>query len=250
MISLLLSLVLGILVLVCLVLKLTGHRSSRQWDRVICVIIPIICVLIFLIIIVEASVRRNTNARELEKLQAVVELSLNSDRVFTSTKEKNRCLDSLKLYAAHVSAIAYDDSLISLVAGRDSCMQRRIVQTEHAVSQSIKWISRLNDLYKGDIANSQKELDDGSIKLIGPGSDKTTILNLAFKVKKAEEQTVCAYVQVLSSGKTTYSQAFEYKTGINCFNIPSSNQPEEIVELGYIYQSDNKKIFKYITYAR
>ena len=108
----------------------------------------------------------------------------------------------------------------------------------------------MNDLYKGDIGYSQKELDDDYIKLIGPGSDNTSVMNLAFKVKKPEEQTVCAYVQVLSSGKTTYSQAFEYKTGINCFNIPSSNQPEEVVELGYIYQSNNKKIFKYITYAR
>ena len=250
MISLLLSLLLGILVLVCLVLKMTGHRSSRLWDRVICVVIPVICILTFLVTIVEASIRRSMNAKELEKLLAVVELSMNSDRVFTSSEEKSHCLDSLKLYAAHVSAIAYDDSLISLVAGHDSCMQRRISQTEHTVSQSIKWISRLNDLYKGDIGYSQKELDDDYIKLIGPGSDKTAVLNLAFKVKKPEEQTVCAYVQVLSSGKTTYSQAFEYKTGINCFNIPSSNQPEEVVELGYIYQSNNKKIFKYITYAR
>lgn len=250
MISLLLSLVLGILVLVCLVLKMTGHRSSRLWDRVICVIIPIICVLIFLIIIVEASVRRSTNATELEKLLAVVELNLNSNRVFTSTEEKNRCLDSLKLYAAHVSAIAYDDSLISLVAGHDSCMQRRIAQAENAVLQSIKWISRLNDLHKGDIAYSQKELDNGSIKLIGPGSDKTSVLNIAFKVENVDEQPICTFVQVLSSGKTIYFQAFEYKTGINCFNIPFSNHPEEIVELGYIYQSDNKKIFKYTTYAR
>lgn len=250
MISLLLSLVLGILVLVCLVLKKTDYRSSKLWDRVICVIIPIICTLIFLVIIVEASIRRSTNARELEKLLAVVELSLNSDRVFTSIEEKNRCLDSLKLYAAHVSAIAYDDSLISLVAGHDSRMQRRIAQVENAVLQSIKWISRLNDLYKGDIAYSQKELDDGSIKLIGLGSDKTSVLNIAFKVKNVDEQPICTFVQVLSSGRTTYSQAFEYKTGINCFNIPSSNQPEEILELGYIYQSDNKKIFKYFTYAR
>ena len=112
------------------------------------------------------------NAKELEKLLAVVDLSLNSDRVFTSSEEKSHCLDSLKLYAAHVSAVAYDDSLISLVVGRDSCMQRRIAQTEHAVSQSIKWISRLNDLYKGDIGYSQKELDDDYIKLIGPGSDR------------------------------------------------------------------------------
>ena len=250
MISLLLSLLLGILVLVCLVLKMTGHRSSRLWDRVICVVIPVICILTFLVTIVEASIRRNTNATELEKLLEVVELSLNSDRVFTSSEEKSLCLDSLKLYAAHVSAIAYDDSLISLVAGRDSCMQRRIFRTEHAVSQSIKWILRLNDLYKGDITYSQKELDNGSIKLIGPGSDKTSVLNIAFKVENVAEQPICTFVQVLSSGKTTYSQAFEYKTGINCFNIPSPNHADEIVELGYIYQSDNKKILKYTTYAR
>lgn len=250
MISLLLSLVLGILVLVSLVLKMTGRRFSRLWERVFCVIIPILCTLTFLMTIVEASIRRNTDARELEKLLTVVELSLNSDRVFASSEEKSLCLDSLKLYAAHVSAIAYDDSLISLVAGHDSCMQRRIAQAENAVLQSIKWISRLNDLHKGDIAYSQKELDNSSIKLIGPGSDKTSVLNIAFKVENVDEQPICTFVQVLSSGKTTYSQAFEYKTGINCFNIPSSNHPGEIVELGYINQSNNKKIFKYITYAR
>ena len=229
---------------------MTGRRFSRLWERVVCVIIPILCTLTFLMTIVEASIRRNTNARELEKLLTVVELSLNSDRIFTSSEEKSLCLDSLKLYAAHVSAIAYDDSLISLVAGHDSCMQRRIAQAENAVLQSIKWISRLNDLHKGDIACSQKELDNGNIKLIGPGSDKTSVLNIAFKVENVAEQPICSFVQVLSSGKTTYSQAFEYKTGINCLNIPSFNHPEEIVELGYIYQSDNKKIFKYITYAR
>ena len=250
MISLLLSLVLGILVLVCLVLKMTGRRFSRLWDSVVCVILPILCTLTFLMTIVEASIRRNTNARELEKLLTVVELSLNSDKVFTSSEEKSLCLDSLKLYAEHVCSIAYDDSLISLVSGYDSCMKRRIAQAENAVSQSIKWISRLNDLYKGDIAYSQKELDNGSIKLIGPGSDKTSVLNIAFKVENVDEQPICAFVQVLSSGKTTYSQAFDYKTGINCFNIPFSNHPREIVEVGYIYQSNNKKIFKYITYAR
>lgn len=250
MISVLLSLVFGILVLLCLVLKMKGQRYSGLWERVICVIIPLMCFLAFLVAMVEASIRRNINTRELEKLLAVVQLSLNSDRVFKSSEEKKDCLDSLKMYEAHVSMIAFNDSVISLVVGRDSCMQRRIAQTEDVVSQSIKWISRLNNLYDGEIAFSQKELDDGCIKLIGPGSDKTFVLNLAFRVKNMEKQAICAYVQVISSGKMAYSQAFELKSGINCFNIPFSCKSEEIVELGYIYQTNKTKIFKYITYAR
>lgn len=250
MISLLLSLVLGIFVLVCFVLKITHQRSSILWDRVTCVIIPIICILTFLVIIVEASIRRNTNAKELEKLLAVVELSLNSDRVFISSEEKLRCIDSLKMYASHIGTIASEDSLISIVVGNDSSMQRRIAQTENAVSQSIKWISRLNDMYDGQIAFSHKELDDKNLKIIGPGSVDTSVLNIAFKIEKVEEQTVCAYVQVINFGKTTYAQAFALKSGINCFNIPFSNEHENVIELGYIYKRNDKNIFKYITYAR
>ena len=216
----------------------------------ICITIPIICALIFFLVIVEASIRSKANAKELEKMLTVVEYGLKSNRVFTSTEEKALCLDSLKMYAERVNAIAYDDSLIALITGRDSCMQRRISQTKNAVSQSVKWISKLNDLYDGDIGYTQKVLDDGDIKLIGPGSDKTAILNVAFKVHNVEEQAICAYVHVLCSGKTTYAQAFEFKQGVNCFNIPSSNHPDEVVELGYIYQNNNNRIFKYLTYAK
>lgn len=249
MISFLLSLVLGVMVILCLVLKMTGRRFSRFWNIGICVVIPIICILTFLATIVETSVRRSANAKELDKLLTIVELSLGGDRVFESNDEKKQCFDSLKLYSESINAISFDDSLVSIIAGHDTCMQRRIAQADNAVSQSIKWISRLNDIYDNEITFAQKEIVDG-IKLIGPGADETSVLNIAFEVEYLQGKPICSYVRVLSSGQTLYSQAFEYKTGVNCFNIPTFNKQGEMVELGYICLNDDKKIFNYITYAK
>ena len=249
MISLLLSLALGMLVLACLVLKMKGIHLSRSWDIAICIVIPIVCLLTFLAIVVETSIRRNTNARELEKLLSVVELSLNSDRVFTSNCEKKQCLDSLRQYSERVISIAYDDSLISIVTGQDTCMQRRIVRTGNAVSQSIKWISRLNNICDENIEFTQKEVDDLNIKLIGPGSNKTKVINIAFQIINPQEHAICAYVQVVTPEGKQYSQAFELNSNTNCFNIPTAGENDKI-ELGYICQFNNLKIFKYITYAK
>lgn len=250
MISLLLSLVLGFLAILCLVLKMTGLRFSKSWDITICIVIPIICILTFLSLIVEASIRRTVNSKELEYLLTVVEKSMSSNRVFTTNDEKKLCLDSLEFYAERVETIAFNDSLISLVAGHDTCMQRRIVQANNAVSQSIKWISRINNIYKDEISFSQKELDDIDIKLIGPGLYTTSVLNVAIKVNEQKEHPICTYVQVLSSDSVLYAKAFEYIQGINCFNIPTFNSDYVIIEIGYIYQSNDINIFKYITYVK
>lgn len=180
---------------------------------------------------------------------SVVELSLNSNRVFTSNGEKANCLDSLRQYSERVCSIAYDDSLISLVAGQDTCIQRRVAQTDNAISQSIKWISRLNDLCDENIGFTQKEVDDVNIKLIGPGSDKTKIVNIAFKFINPQEHVICAYVQVITPVGKTYSQAFEFNTNTNCFNIPTTGE-NDVIELGYICQFNDLRIFKYITYAK
>lgn len=250
MVSLLLSLVLGVLVILCLVLKMTGRRFSKSWDIAICIIVPIICLLTFLSVMVETSIRRNVNAKKLDKLLVVVKTSLSSDRVFVSNVEKKHCLDSLKLCSESIDAVSYDDSLISIIAGRDTCMQRRIEQANNAVSQSIKWISRLNDIYNNEISFITKDTDMNGIKLIGPGADETSVLNIAFKVNELQGQPICTYIQVLNSEKILYSRAFVYKQGINCFNIPTFGLEGEIIELGYIYPHNEEKIFKYITYAK
>lgn len=229
---------------------MTGRRFSKSWDIAICIVVPVICLLTFLSAIVETSIRRNANAKELNRLLVVVETSLRSDRVFVSNDEKIRCLDSLKLCSASIETIAYDDSLISIIAGSDTRMQRRIAQANNAVSQSVKWISRLNDIYNNDISFMKKETDLSGMKLIGPGSDETSVLNVALKVHELQCQPICSYVQVLNSEKTLYSKAFVFKQGVNCFNIPTFDMEGEIVELGYIYQNNGEKIFKYITYAK
>lgn len=250
MISLLLSLLLGVLVILCLILKMTGRRFSRFWDIAICVVVPLVCILIFIVTIVETSIRRSANEKELERLLSTVEMSLSSDRIFESNRDKTQCLDSLKLYSESIDAIAFDDSLVSFVVGPDTCMQRRIAQADNVVSQSIKWIKRLNDIYDDKISFTQKEIDEGGIRLIGPGANEPSVLNIAFKVDTLLGQPICTYIQVLGSGKTLYTKAFEYKSGVNCFNIPTFNIPDEIIEIGYIYLNNDKKIFNYITYGK
>lgn len=250
MISFFLSLVLGILVFVCLGLKMTGRRFSRTMDIVLCVSIPISCILVFIAVVVESSVRRKANAIELDKLLSIVELSLNSDRVFISNTEKKGCLDSLHFFTESVSMIAYYDSLVTLIVGRDTCMQRRITQTDNAIKQSTKWISRLNDFYVDTVWFSEKEYNDTALKLIGPGSDSTSVLNIAFKAIVPQENIICSFIQISCSDTLLYNQAFEYKHGINCFNVPYTSKQDEVVKLGYIYQVNNKKVFKFITYGK
>lgn len=250
MISFFISLVLGVLVLVCLGLKMTGRRFSKTMDIALCVIIPVICVLVFIAIVVESSVRRKANAIELNQLLSVVEISLNSDRVFTSNAEKKGCIDSLHIFSEFVNTIAFNDSLITLIAGRDTCMQRRIAQTNNAIGQSEKWLSRLNDLYIEDVLFSKKEYNDTALKLIGPGSDNTSVVNIAFKVIESEANIICSYVQVTCSDMVLFNQAFEYNPEINCFNIPFTNKNGEMIELGYVYQDNDNMKFKYITYGK
>ncbi len=135
MISLLLSFVLGIIVILCLVVKMKRRHLSQSLDNVICIVIPIVCLLTFISIMVETTIRRNASARELEKMLSVVD----------SNSEKSNCLDSLRQYSERVRTIAYDDSLISLVVGQDTCMQKRVERTDNAITQTIKRVSSLND---------------------------------------------------------------------------------------------------------
>lgn len=199
---------------------------------------------------VESSIRRKTNEKELDVLLAVVEYSLNSDRVFGTNEEKTRCLDSLWTYSERVNDIAFYDSLITIISGSDTCMQRRISQSHKALKQSIKWISRLNDFYTDEIQYEHKEEDKGTIKLIGLGSDETSVLNIAFRIVEKPENIICTFVQVVCNNEITYSQAFEINELSNCINVPYAHNKGEMIELGYIVQGNETITFKYITYGK
>lgn len=250
MISFFLSLLLGLIALVCLGLKMTGRKFSKSWDIAICLVVPILCILMFVSMMVETSIRRSANMKELDAIISVVEYSLNSDRVFRTNEEKARCLDSLNVYMERVNDIAFNDSLISVVSGKDTCMQKRIAKSNNAVAQSIKWIRRLNDFCQDKIYYDCKEKDKGTIKLIGPGSGETSVLNMAFRLVEKPENIVCAFAQVICAEDTLYSQAFRLNNPTNCFNIPYSHKDGEEIELGYITQDNGTMIFKYITYGK
>lgn len=250
MISFFLSILMGLLALVCLGLKMAGRKFAKSWDIAICIVVPILCLLVFVAVIVESSIRRNASIKELYAILPVVEYSLNSDRVFSTNEEKARCLDSLYVYSKRIGDLAFNDSLISIISGPDTCIQRRIEQSNNAVNQSIKWISRLNDFYTNEIYYNYKEEDKITIKLIGPGADETSVLNVAIKIVGKPENVVCTFVQVVCADDILYSQAFEVNNQTNCFNIPYSHKEGEIIELGYIVRNKETMVFKYITYGK
>lgn len=249
MISFYLTVILALLLFVGLIIKLCNVKLAKSANRFICLILPLLCIAMFIALMFESSFKRKAQLRELDSMLSIVKNGINSNRVFESDEEKLRCLDSLLWQKQILSKIAFEDSLVSIISSHDTLIENRIRQTDNAISQQIKRIERLNDFYNSELKIDTVIQDHGTIELIEPVTDRLTTWNFAFKCNRSVENIVCTYVLILSKDSIIYQKAFVYNEKINCFVVPHKPDSEEIIRAGYIIKNNNINEFRYTTYA-
>lgn len=249
MVSFYLTIILALLLFVGLIIKLCNVKLNKSANRFICLILPVLCIAMFIALMFESSFKRKAQLRELDSMISIVRNGINSNRVFESDEAKLRCLDSLLWQKQALSKIAFEDSLVSIITSHDTLIENRIRQADNAITQQIKRIERLNDFYNNEVKIQTAVLDQGTIKLIEPVTNKLTTWNFAFKCNRSVENIVCAYVQIMSKDSIIYQKAFVYNEKINCFVVPHKPESDEIIRAGYIIKNNNINEFRYTTYA-
>lgn len=250
MISLFLIFISFLIVLGCLGLKLSGKILSSRSNYIVCVFFPVLCTFVFVLVFIINAVKRNAEHRELTFLLETITSVVHSNRVYSSNEEKYSQLNTLQILLQKVDSIARDDQFISLICGKNDGIENKINQTRHALLQNIKWLNRLNDLCSDTISYDKKQYDDKTIQLIDPPTDSLKVLNIAFKYRIPTDSVICTFCQVVTSDSVIYRQSYKNKNRINCFAVPHFLGKNETIELGYIKQEMNKKVFYYKEYGR
>lgn len=249
MISFFITIVLSVIVLLLFVLKLCKVDFVKRVDFAICVIIPILCIVMFIALFFEISYRKRAEGRELDILNNYLVYTINNTRVFINNEDKKECIDSLKNHLILVNAIAREDSLLSIISGKDEEMTMRILQCKTAIEEHIVWINRLNNFLDSTLTYTKSFDARSNIILIGPSTDELPVLNIAFKLSGKDSEILCTHIEVVRDDTIIYERSFIYNPPINCFAIPYNKSSYDIVRIGYIGKENNENVFKYITYA-
>ena len=246
MIGLLLTILLIALVLLSLVIKIIKPNIRRKWDIVICVIIPILCIIMFIAFFFETSYKRRVETHELEVMLASLNYDTQDYGYLESNEAKTIYRDSLQTYLCRIDEIATEDSLLTIFVGADTDMKERISKCKKALNEKTKWIDRLNDLSDKEYSYFRSEFSPNDIELVGCTSNGKQMMNMAIKIKPSHSEIICVLLEVQRDDKQLFSQSYTIKDGINCFVIPFDSKNDNVVRLGYISED---KIFKYINYA-
>lgn len=249
MISFFLTIIVAFVLFIGLILKLCNVKMGKSVNRIVCIVLPLICISMFIAMLFESSLKRKAQLRELDSMLTIVENVINCNRVFESNEEKYKCLDSLEWQEQLLVEIAFEDSLVSIITSHDTLIENRIKMVDNVIKQQTKRIKRLNDFYNQEVHIDTSVLDLESVQLIVPVTDKLPTWNFAFNCKRNIDNIICTYVQVLSNDSVVYQNAFEIKEKINSFVAPHIPTSNESIRVGYIIKKDNINEFRYNTYA-
>lgn len=248
MISICLILTSFICILICLVAALCHPITNKTIRKVIYIAIPTLCLIVIGFAIFRTNFRRKATTRELNELIHIVEYSIDSNKAFESNEQKNDCLDSLDVYLKRLNSIAYEDTLNSLISGKDEKILQNIAQTRNILEQQIKRIKRINDYADEEVSYNNRILDTATISIIEPITDKLLTTNIAYKYSGAATNIRYAYIEVLYNDSITYKKTYLFNKKLNCFVVPNDTNRKEIINIGYIADDNNNFIFIHKTW--
>ena len=250
MISLLLIIISSITLLGCLIWKVFCKKQTGRIDRIVSLIMPLICLLLFLCIFLFNASKRKADNRELGILLSTILDTKLSNRVYNSNEDKCKQVEYLNKLLSKVDSIADDNIIVSFISGKSLETENKIIKTKEIIQNNLKWLNRLNDFYCDSIKYDVKKESINTIRLIEPPTDSLQVLNLAFTYTMPIDSVICTYVEILHDDEIIYKRAFINKSKVNCFNLPNFSEHNVRLALGYIKQENSKFVFNYINYGR
>lgn len=248
MVSFVFLLLLSIVLICCLIIKLIRIRLSRQANIIICIVLPLLAIIMFLSMLFECYMRRNSDIKQLDEITSVVSKIKGYNRVFSSNGEKEACIDSLKYLQEKLEGIVIQDSLISIIYGESQDMKNRISKTSNLVVSQKKRLERLND-YLLDTVIVNRRIRTDNIHIHDLFSTKLRILNVIFSCHNNEDSIIAAQVTIYKNDTIAYQKQYKYKR-VNSISIPNEPNTEVTIEVGYITKKNSENILNYCRYEK
>lgn len=165
MITIVLVLLLFSLLLISFITKLRSKSISKKWNILICVVLPILIIMLFVVVFYMSYARRKGDIHTLDHLLSAVHLSVGGNRVFSTEKEKIVYMDSLKMQMNQIDKIALNDKLISFFIGENKGMVSRMEEAQEILKNQYKRCNRLNSLLAENTIYQRKSLCQNCLRL-------------------------------------------------------------------------------------
>ena len=248
MISIYLTLLLATVILICFLVRLfNGHLTKKQ-DIIICIVLPVLSLSVFISVFAENRRRRNLSDEQLSFILEAIEYNDKGYRLFTTNQERILFIDSLNYYIHVLDTLAYNDSIASIIVGKDQEHSQRIVQAKRLLSLQQKRYSRLNSFADTSYIYREEENSD-NIKLIEPDNFVLPTLNIAFRLRHPEDSIKAVYLEFNRGDSIVYSQTYIPQPKINCFIMPNLFSDTTVLKMGYIAGNNDALTFYRIIYT-
>lgn len=248
MISIFLILLLIVVIFCCFFLKLFIGRLSKKQNVLICIVLPLLSVCLFISIFIENCQRRKVSDDQLSFMLRALEYNEKGYRLFSTNQERLKFMDSLCHYIQALDTLYYNDSITSIIVGRDQEHTQRIVNAKRLLSLQYKRYSRLN-MYADTSYKYRIEEKSENIKLIEPDNFELPFLNIAYSLKHPEDSIKAVYLEFVSGDTILYSQTYVPQSRINCFIIPNLFGDSTILKMGYLHGEQEDLTYSRIIYS-
>lgn len=248
MITILLLLLLFLILLVSFIAKLKNKSISKKWNVFICVAIPILIIVVFVVLFIMSYTRRKEDVHTLDHLLSSVHLSANGNRVFSTENERIIYMDSLKTQMNQIDKIALDDKLISFFIGENKDVVKRMSEAQRILNEQYKRCNHLNVILTEN-ANYQKEIFMPKLfKVISQEYQELPTRNVAFKLKNPIDSIESVQVQIYKNKEILFRKSYKYNNKLNVLVLPNLHSDSLEIKLGIIKNIDGIKTFLYTSY--
>lgn len=249
MISLIFLTLLILALLLAFALRLSIKSASKHYSTLICVVVPLLVLSVIIVLIVESSMRRTIENRELKTLLEAVEISKHGNHLYDSESEKHQYMDSLKMLKNKLTVISENDSLLGIFLGEDSEMQNRISRAQTALSNQEKRYSRLNPIDTATYYVAHSVKSDSLIRLIEPDNTELPVLNIAYIPKEQNRSTVASVLMLIKGDSVLFHRNYKSQLGVNAFLFPNLLDEGTELRIGYLTREAGVNTFHYVNYT-
>lgn len=219
---------------------------SKKWNVLICVTIPVLIIVVFIVVFFMSYTRRKEDIHTLDHLLSAVHLSTNGNRVFSTEKEKSIYMDSLKTQMEQIDKIVMNDKLISFFIGENTDIVKRMIEAQKILNDQYKKCNHLNVIL-AENSIYQKELFMPKLfRVINQEYEELPTRNVAFKLKIPVDSIESVQVRISKNNKILFRKSYKYKDNkLNIFVLPNIQSDSLEVKLGIIKNIDGIKTFIY-----
>lgn len=248
MITIVLVLLLFSVLLISFITKLRSKSISKKWNILICVVLPILIIMLFVVVFYMSYARRKGDIHTLDHLLSAVHLSAGGNRVFSTEKEKIVYMDSLKMQMNQIDKIALNDKLISFFIGENKGMVSRMEEAQEILRNQYKRCGYLNSLLVENTICQKEIFMPKLFKVISQEYQELPTRNIAFKLKIHVDSIESVQVQIVKNKEILFRKSYKYNDDkLNAFVLPNVQSDSLEVKLGIIKNIDGIKTFIYTT---